>query len=91
MDTTQNLAGKDVIIVEDIVDSGNTIRYIKDIFKTRHVNSIKVCSLIKRNRKEHDDIVDYYGFIVDDDKWLVGYGLDYKEQYRTLPNISEMI
>lgn len=88
MDTSQNLAGKHVILVEDIVDSGNTIKYIMDIFKTRHINSIKVCSLIKRNKKEHDGIVDYYGFIVNSDKWLVGYGLDYKEQYRTLPYIQ---
>ena len=57
------------------------------MFRTRHVSSIRTCSLIKRNKEEHDDIVDYYGFIVDNNKWLIGYGLDYKEQYRTYADI----
>jgi len=87
MDTNQNLSGKNVIIIEDIVDSGNTLKYVKEMFRTRHVSSIRVCSFIKRNKEEHDDIVDYYGFIVDNNKWLIGYGLDYKEQYRTYPDI----
>lgn len=88
MDTSQNLAGKNVILVEDIVDSGNTVRYIMDIFKHRHINSIKVCSLVRRESGNPD--IDYCGFVAKDSDWLVGYGLDYKEQNRTLPSIFKM-
>lgn len=87
LDTKQNIAGKNVLLVEDIVDSGNTIRYIMQILNTRGAKSIKVCTLLKREGADDGGVVNYCGFVVPLDKWLVGYGLDYKEEHRTLPNI----
>ena len=87
LDTNQNLEGKDVIIVEDIVDSGKTIEYIKNIMSSKGAKSVAVCSLLVK-KKIRD--IDYYGFVAPD-KWLVGYGLDYKEKYRDLEEIYEYV
>lgn len=74
--------GRDVIIVEDIVDSGNTLAYIKELFASRHVNSLKICTLLsKPSRRKVELDPDYCGFVIPDE-FIVGYGLDYDEKYR---------
>lgn len=81
---------RDVIIVEDIVDTGLTLKYIKNLLSSRGPKSIKICALLdKKERREVDIDVDYVGFSVPD-KFLVGYGLDVAEKYRNLPYIREI-
>lgn len=87
LDTKQSLEKKDVIIVEDIIDSGNTITYIRNMLAGKGTKSIAVCSLLVKKKAKN---VDYYGFKVDD-RWVVGYGLDYKECYRDLNEIYEYV
>ena len=90
MDTRENLADHHVLIVEDILDSGNTLSYLIKTFKSRGVKSIETAVFLdKPERHEVDVPVEYVGFEIPD-VWVVGYGLDYKEQYRTLPYIAEM-
>lgn len=82
-----DIEGKDVLIVEDIVDTGLTLVYLIDYLNTLKPNSIKVCALIdKRERRKTSVAVDYAGLSVDEG-FLVGYGLDYAENYRNLPGI----
>ncbi len=84
-----NLEGYDVLIVEDILDSGRTLSYIKSILLTRNPKSLRICTLLdKPERRVVDDIVaDYAGAEVPD-AFIVGYGLDYDEKYRNLPFIG---
>lgn len=84
-DLEREIEGKDVLIVEDIVDSGLTLSYLIENLKTRNPNSIKVCSLLDKpdRRKAQVDIA-YVGFKIPDE-FVVGYGLDYAERYRNLP------
>lgn len=90
MDTRESLMGKRVLIVEDILDSGNTLSYLIELFKSRGVKSIETAVFLDKpeRHKAHVDI-QYMGFTIPD-VWVVGYGLDYKEKYRTLPYIAEM-
>ncbi|HOE89946.1 MAG: Hypoxanthine phosphoribosyltransferase [Spirochaetes bacterium ADurb.Bin315] len=90
MDTRENMENKHVLIVEDILDSGNTLDYLTRSFMTRSPRSVKTAVLLdKPERHEVDIKVDYIGFTIPD-VWVVGYGLDYNERYRTLPYIAEM-
>ncbi|WP_077533105.1 hypoxanthine phosphoribosyltransferase [Massiliimalia massiliensis] len=84
-----DIAGYDLLIVEDILDSGKTLSYIKKILLERKPNSIKICTLLdKPERRQVPDIkADYKGFIVPDE-FVVGYGLDYAETYRNLPYLG---
>lgn len=84
-DLEKEIEGKDVVIVEDIVDTGLTLSYLIENLKTRNPNSIKVCSLLDKpdRRKAQVDIA-YVGFTIPDE-FVVGYGLDYAEVYRNLP------
>jgi len=85
------LAGADILLVEDIVDSGLTMAWLLDHFKRRQANSVKICSLIdKTERREVDISIDYLGFDIPEG-FLVGYGLDFNEQYRHLPGIFHLI
>ena len=91
MDVREPIAGQHVLIVEDIVDSGQTLHYLCETFERRQPASLKTCSLV---RKERDNMavqveVDYLGFDIPD-VWVVGYGLDYAEEHRTLPYIAEL-
>ena len=87
-DLTTDVAGKDVIIVEDIVDTGRTLSKIKEILGTRHPKSVKVCALLQKEIPGNDDVpVDYLGFRIED-VFVVGYGLDHAEAYRNLPYIA---
>ena len=88
MDLRTNIGGRDVLIVEDIVDTGLTLTYIIDNLKTRRPASLRICSLLnKQVRREVDVSVDYIGFDIPD-KFVVGYGLDYGEKYRNIPFIG---
>jgi hypoxanthine phosphoribosyltransferase len=86
LDTT--LEGKDVVIVEDIVDTGLTLTYLQDILRARNPQSLRTaCLLSKPSRRQIDVSVDYIGFTIED-RFVVGYGLDFAEQYRNLSYIA---
>jgi hypoxanthine phosphoribosyltransferase len=86
LDTT--LDGKDVLVVEDIVDTGLTLTYLQDILKARGPRVLRTaCLLSKPSRRQTDVKVEYIGFTIED-KFVVGYGLDYAEKYRHLPYIA---
>lgn len=83
-----NLEGYDLLIVEDILDSGLTLSYIKNMLLERKPNSIRICTLLDKPERRRADIrADYFGFEVPDE-FVVGYGLDYAEKYRNLPYIG---
>lgn len=87
-DVDSSLEGRNVIIVEDIVDTGLTLHYLQDILKARRPRSVRTaCLLSKPSRRRVDVQVDYIGFTIDD-QFVVGYGLDYAERYRNLPYIA---
>ena len=87
-DLSKPIAGEDVIIVEDIVDTGLTIAHLVDLFRTRNPRSVKVCSLLHKPARARVAVhVDYLGFTIED-KFVVGYGLDWAEKYRHLPFIG---
>lgn len=89
MDTRENQEGRDVLIVEDIVDSGYTLGYLERLFRTRGARSVRSCVLLdKPSRRVAEADIAYKGFEVPD-VWVVGYGLDAGERYRTLPFIAE--
>jgi len=90
-DIELDLGGKDVLLVEDIVDTGRTIDYLKKYFKKHNPNSLRVCALIdKKERRELDIELDYIGFEISEG-FLVGYGLDYGEQHRHYADIYHLI
>ena len=87
-DLDQPLEGKDVLIVEDIIDSGRTLYYLIDILKKRNPKSVHLCTLLdKPERRVRDVKVDYTCFNIPDE-FVVGYGLDYAQKYRNLPYIG---
>ncbi|MBR5310864.1 MAG: hypoxanthine phosphoribosyltransferase [Oscillospiraceae bacterium] len=87
-DLDHDLSGKDILIVEDILDSGMTLSYLKGILSQRNVASIKIATLLdKPERRVADVHADYFCFTVPDE-FVVGYGLDYNQQYRHLPYIG---
>ncbi len=87
-DLDDSIEGKDVIIVEDIVDSGRTLYYLEELFKERKAASIRTCTLLdKPERRVVNLHVDYTGFSIPD-KFVVGFGMDYAQKYRTLPYIG---
>ena len=90
-DLDDSIDGKNVLVVEDIIDSGNTLSYLIDILKKRGPKSIKLCTLLdKPSRREKKDVfVDYVCFEIED-RFVVGYGLDYDQRYRNLPYIGVM-
>lgn len=88
LDVKQSLVGKNVIIVEDIVDTGLTISFLIKHMKLKNLASLKLCSLLlKRARLKIEVPVDYLGFDIED-KFVIGYGLDYDGRYRELPYIG---
>lgn len=87
-DLDSPVEGRDVIIVEDIVDTGLTLHYLQEIIRARSPRRIRTaCLLSKPSRRTIDLHIEYVGFTIED-KFVVGYGLDYAEQYRTLPHIA---
>lgn len=89
-DLDGDIKGKNVLIVEDIIDSGHTLSKVIELLQVREPNSIEICTLVsKPSRREVDILVKFLGFEVED-KFIVGYGLDYNQQYRHLPYIGEI-
>ena len=89
-DLDGEIFGKDVLVVEDIIDSGNTLSKVMEMLQTRNPNSIELCTLVsKPSRREIDLTVKFLGFEVED-RFIVGYGLDYDQKYRHLPYIGEI-
>ncbi len=87
-DTDESIEGKDVLLVEDIVDTGYTLSFLLDLMKERKPSSLKICTLLdKPERRETEVEVDYKGFEIPDE-FVVGYGLDYSQKYRNLPYIG---
>ena len=87
-DLSEDISGMDVIVVEDILDSGNTLSYLLRILEQRHPASIRLCTLLdKPDRRKVEVAVHYSGFTIPD-AFVVGYGLDYAERYRNLPYIG---
>jgi hypoxanthine phosphoribosyltransferase len=90
LDLRASIRGRHVLIVEDIVDTGHTLAYLMRLLSARLPESLKACTLLhKPARNEVDVTIDYLGFDIPD-VWVVGYGLDYAEQYRTLPRICAL-
>jgi hypoxanthine phosphoribosyltransferase len=87
-DLDSTLEGRDVVIVEDIVDTGLTLTYLQDILRARSPRNLRTaCLLSKPSRRQVDVPVEYIGFTIED-RFVVGYGLDHAEQYRALPYIA---
>ena len=87
-DLSKPIENEDVIIVEDIVDTGLTIAHLMDLLRTRQPRSVKVCSLLHKPARAKVVVnIDYLGFTIED-KFVVGYGLDFAEKYRNLPYIG---
>ncbi|MCR4611808.1 MAG: hypoxanthine phosphoribosyltransferase [Lachnospiraceae bacterium] len=87
-DIEMSVKGENVIIVEDVIDTGYTLAKLKEIFSHRHTKCVKLCSLLdKPDRREMEVDMDYIGFSIPD-KFVVGYGLDYDQKYRNLPYIG---
>ena len=87
-DLDEPLTGKNVLVVEDIVDSGRTLSYLLDMLRERGPEDVKLCTLLdKPDRRVEDVKVDYTGFQIPDE-FVVGYGLDYDQKYRNLPYIG---
>ena len=88
MDVRGNIEGKHVLIVEDIVDTGHTLKYLIGVFESHRPASVKTCALVRKAEQAEVEVnVDYLGFDIGNE-WVVGYGLDYAEQNRTLPYIG---
>lgn len=88
MDVRGNIEGKHVLIVEDIVDTGHTLKYLIGMMKSHRPASVKTAALVRKAESAEVDVdVDYLGFDIGNE-WVVGYGLDYAEQNRTLPYIG---
>jgi len=83
-----SIENKNILIVEDIVDTGLTLKYLMDNFQSRNPKSIKICSLLdKPERRKADVNIDYKGFDIPDE-FVIGYGIDYAEKYRNLPYVG---
>lgn len=89
-DIDLSIRGADVLLIEDIVDTGYTLRTILDLLRFRGAKSVRLCALLdKRSRREVDVTIDYLGFAIED-RFVVGYGLDFDEYYRNLPYVGTM-
>ncbi len=87
-DLTRPIEGEDILLIEDIVDTGLTISHLLQLFRTRMPNSVKVCALLHKPARARVEVpIDYLGFTIED-KFVVGYGLDWAERYRNLPFIG---
>jgi hypoxanthine phosphoribosyltransferase len=89
LDLREPIENEHVIIVEDIVDTGHTLKYLVHTLKGRNPASIRTCALSRKDRKQQDVTIDYLGFEIPD-VWVVGYGLDYADTHRTLPFVAEL-
>jgi hypoxanthine phosphoribosyltransferase len=89
-DLDEDIRGKDVLIVEDIIDSGNTLSKVRELFLLRGPKSVAICTLLdKPERREVEVTVEYVGFTIPDE-FVVGYGIDYAQRYRHLPYVGKV-
>ncbi|MBF0608887.1 MAG: hypoxanthine phosphoribosyltransferase [Magnetococcales bacterium] len=89
-DIRQPIEGKDILLVEDIIDTGITLHYLRDMLLQRGPASLKICAFLdKKSRRTVDVAVDYVGFEIPDE-FVIGYGVDYNDQFRNLPYISTL-
>ncbi|MCD7708557.1 MAG: hypoxanthine phosphoribosyltransferase, partial [Clostridiales bacterium] len=88
-DLDQSIEGENVIIVEDVIDSGNTLSRVASLLRSRSPKTLTLCTLLDKpsRREAHDVVMDFVGFEIPD-KFVVGYGLDYAQRYRNLPYIG---
>ncbi|WP_418357512.1 MULTISPECIES: hypoxanthine phosphoribosyltransferase [Shewanella] len=90
-DVQSDIAGRDVLIVEDLIDSGNTLNKVREMLLLRDPKSLALCTLLdKPERREVEVPVDFIGITIPDE-FIVGYGIDYAEQYRNLPYIAKVV
>jgi hypoxanthine phosphoribosyltransferase len=90
LDLRSPIEGEHVLLVEDIVDSGNTLHYLQQVLASRSPASLRTCALSRKERPEALSVpIDYLGFTIPD-VWVVGYGLDYADTHRTLPYIGAL-
>lgn len=90
-DLDEDIRGKDVLIVEDIIDSGNTLSKVREILRLREPKSLAICTLLdKPERREVAVDVEYVGFTIPDE-FVVGYGIDYAQRYRHLPYVGKVV
>jgi hypoxanthine phosphoribosyltransferase len=90
LDLTKPMAGKHLLVIEDIIDTGLTMSFLLDNLRARHPASLKVCTLLEKPARARTQVqIDYKGFVIDD-VFVVGYGLDYAERYRNVPFIAVM-
>lgn len=87
-DLDESILGRDVLVIEDIVDSGNTLSYLLEMLQSRKPNSLRLCTLLDKPERRRKPVhVDYTGFEIPDE-FVVGYGLDYAQKYRNLPYVG---
>jgi hypoxanthine phosphoribosyltransferase len=89
MDLRESIEGKHVLVVEDILDTGNTLNYLLHTLQDRQPASLRTCVLMHKTTRQSSAPIDYLGFEIPD-VWVVGYGLDYADNYRTLPYVAEL-
>jgi len=90
LDISENIEGRDVLIIEDIIDTGYTLKYLKDYLTTKNPSSLRIAVLAdKEERRKTDVKPDFVGFKIPD-KFIVGYGFDYENKYRNLPYIGSV-
>lgn len=89
MDLREPIENRHVLIVEDIVDTGHTLTYLQHILEGRQPASLHTCALVRKQRDQENIQVDYVGFDIPD-VWVVGYGLDFADRFRTLPYVAEL-
>ncbi|AXW88719.1 hypoxanthine phosphoribosyltransferase [Lonsdalea britannica] len=90
-DLDEDIRGKDVLIVEDIIDSGNTLSRVREILQLREPKSLAICTLLdKPSRREVEVPVEWVGFSIEDE-FVVGYGIDYAQHYRHLPYVGKVV
>lgn len=89
MDLREPIEGQNVLIVEDIVDTGHTLKYLYQVLQGRFPATLRTCALVRKQRDHEKFPLDYLGFEIPD-VWVVGYGLDFADRFRTLPYVAEL-
>lgn len=90
-DLSEDIVNQNIVIIEDIIDTGNTLQKVVEVLKLRNPKTLKICTLLdKPSRREVEVDIDYCGFVIED-TFVVGYGIDYAQKHRTLPYVGHVI